>query len=79
MTNQHVESFLYINEHRVACDREPFKELTEAEIDENLALIEQHAGNGEDPWSGLAINYPGAPGLDAEERETVRATYIAKS
>lgn len=49
-TKQRTELFLFINEHREATDHPTFKELTDAEIDHHMNLIEEHAPHGEDPW-----------------------------
>jgi hypothetical protein len=53
--SQNADLFLFINEHREECDREPFKELTPAEIEHHMDLIDKNAPYGQDPWSGETI------------------------
>ena len=44
----------YINDHRTALDREPIPYDTDpAEVDRLMALIEEHAAYGEDPFVAL--------------------------
>jgi hypothetical protein len=52
MSDSYVDLFLYVNEHREACGRPTFKELTESEIERHIALIEAHAPYSNDPWDG---------------------------
>ena len=41
----------YVNEHRAALGRELFPvDLPEAEVQAHLALIDQYAPYGQDPW-----------------------------
>ena len=51
MDPKYVDLFLLINQHREATGHPRFKELTEAEIDHHMTLIEQHAPYGNDPWA----------------------------
>lgn len=45
-----TESLKFINEHRAAQGRSEFEELSEADMSVHLALINEHAPYGNDPW-----------------------------
>jgi hypothetical protein len=47
-----AEQIAYINEHREATGHPLFKSLTDDQIKSHLALIDEFAAYGQDPWSG---------------------------
>lgn len=52
MADDRRDDIDYINDHRLALDREPIPQDTPPEeVDRLLALIEEHAGFGEDPFT----------------------------
>lgn len=53
MTNDRRDDIDYINDHRLALDREPIPPDTPPEeVDRLLALIDARAPYGEDPFAG---------------------------
>ncbi len=50
-TNELNMKLSFVNDHREALGYEPFTIMTESEIQAQLALIEEHAPYGDDPWA----------------------------